>query len=240
MPCLQSNRPSLLLATETLVSHKISSPSPVPNLSIALPLYPFASTNSFANMQFTLAILALAAIVKASPFPQAVTSAISPTDSAPPGCSPTFSGSFGIAVMNVSSSSMAKRQVTQLSEYVVRRSQVESVIPNRPLSSGQPLAASVTAAPVSQISDAQPQAPTAMMMAPVSMITDGMSLPPFHAPNKSDMPNRADPGWHAHHDDDASQPDHGRATPSCHHDCRLSNQRWPSSSYDRRTSHCHV
>lgn len=69
-------------------------------------------------MQYALALLAAVAVVKASPFPQAVTAAISPTGSAPPGCSPTFSGSFGIAVMNVSTSAVQKRQVTQLTEYV--------------------------------------------------------------------------------------------------------------------------
>lgn len=67
-------------------------------------------------MQYTLAFLAVAAVVKASPFPQAVTAAISPTGSAPPCCTPSYSGSFGIAVMNVSTSAMPKRQVTQLSE----------------------------------------------------------------------------------------------------------------------------
>lgn len=68
-------------------------------------------------MHYAFAILAAVAAVKASPFPQAVTAAISPTGSAPAGCKPTFSGSFGIAVMNVTSSSVAKRQVTQKTEY---------------------------------------------------------------------------------------------------------------------------
>ena len=70
-------------------------------------------------MQYSFAVLAaVVAVVQASPFPQAVTAAISPSDSAPPGCMPTFSGSFGIAVMNVSTSSVQKRQVTQATEYV--------------------------------------------------------------------------------------------------------------------------
>lgn len=71
------------------------------------------------NMQYAFVILAASvALVKASPFPQAVTANISPTGAAPPGCSPTFGGSFGIAVMNVSTSAMPKRQVTQMTEYV--------------------------------------------------------------------------------------------------------------------------
>lgn len=51
-------------------------------------------------MQYSLAILTLAAIVAANPvaFPQAVTEKISPTGVAPPGCKPTLPGSFGIAV----------------------------------------------------------------------------------------------------------------------------------------------
>ncbi len=69
-------------------------------------------------MQYALAILAAVALVKASPFPQAVTAAISPTGSAPSGCKPTFVGSFGIAIMNVSMSAMHKRQVSQRTEYV--------------------------------------------------------------------------------------------------------------------------
>jgi hypothetical protein len=71
-------------------------------------------------MRYTLAILAAAAVVKASPFPQAVTAAISPTDAAPPGCTGSRPDAFGIAVMNVTTASAApaKRQVSQISEYV--------------------------------------------------------------------------------------------------------------------------
>ncbi len=146
-------------------------------------------------MQYALAILAAVALVKASPFPQAVTGAISPTGSAPSGCKPTLSGSFGIAVMNVSTSAMPKRQVSQRTEYV--SSEISTSYRNftdRSTSSGQPLAASVTAKPVSQKSDGQPNAmsmvtaapvsqksdgqpnATPIMMAPVSMITDGQFL----------------------------------------------------------------
>lgn len=71
------------------------------------------------NMLYSVAFLALAAAVCANPFalPQAVTAAISPTAASPPGCTPSASGSFGIAVQNVSTSaSVAKRRATQLSE----------------------------------------------------------------------------------------------------------------------------
>lgn len=66
-----------------------------------------------------IAVLALAASVHANPFamPQAVTAAVSPSAAPPPGCTPSASGSFGIAVQNVSTSApVAKRQVTQLNE----------------------------------------------------------------------------------------------------------------------------
>ena len=51
-------------------------------------------------MRYSLAILAWAAIATANPvaMPQAVTQKIAPSEPAPPGCSPGFVGSFGIAV----------------------------------------------------------------------------------------------------------------------------------------------
>lgn len=70
-------------------------------------------------MRYSLAILALAAaVVEASPYPQGVTSKITPTASAPPGCKPSYSagGTFGIAVMNISTSAKSKRQVSTLTE----------------------------------------------------------------------------------------------------------------------------
>lgn len=69
-------------------------------------------------MQYTVALLALAAVINASPLPQAVTAILRPSGSAPPGCMPTFVGSFGIAVMNVSTATAVKRAVSQISEYV--------------------------------------------------------------------------------------------------------------------------
>ena len=69
-------------------------------------------------MQYTLALLALAAAVKASPVPQAVTAIITPSGSAPPGCMPTFVGSFGIAVVNITTATAVKRAVSQIGEYV--------------------------------------------------------------------------------------------------------------------------
>lgn len=70
-------------------------------------------------MQYSFAILALVAAVQANPvaLPQAVTAAISPVAPAPPGCSSAVSGSFGIAVHNVSTTAAAaKRQATTLPE----------------------------------------------------------------------------------------------------------------------------
>lgn len=70
------------------------------------------------TMHYTLAVLAAAAVVKASPFPQAVTAAISPTGASPPGCTGSRPDPFGIAVMNVTTASAghAKRQVSQIDE----------------------------------------------------------------------------------------------------------------------------
>jgi hypothetical protein len=72
-------------------------------------------------MRYALAVLAAAAAVKASPFPQAVTAAISPTGALPPGCTGSRPDTFGIAVMNVTTASAApvKRQASQISEYVI-------------------------------------------------------------------------------------------------------------------------
>ena len=70
-------------------------------------------------MRCAFAFLALAAGVHASPIAprQAVTASIAPSAAAPAGCMPTFAGSFGIAVQNVSIPTMAaKRQVSQISE----------------------------------------------------------------------------------------------------------------------------
>ncbi|KIX93425.1 uncharacterized protein Z520_10844 [Fonsecaea multimorphosa CBS 102226] len=58
----------------------------------------------------TFALLtALAVSALASPLPQGVTSAIAPSSPAPEGCQPSYSGSFEITVVNVSSS--AKRDL---------------------------------------------------------------------------------------------------------------------------------
>ncbi|KAK0257098.1 hypothetical protein LTR91_001565 [Friedmanniomyces endolithicus] len=61
-------------------------------------------------MQFTLATLALAALAAAKPMPGGVTSAISPSASAPAGCKASYPGSFSIQTVNVSSSAKVKRQ----------------------------------------------------------------------------------------------------------------------------------
>ncbi|MCJ1368479.1 hypothetical protein MMC16_007623 [Acarospora aff. strigata] len=123
-------------------------------------------------MQYALAILAVVAGVKASPFPQAVTAAISPTGSPPPGCTPSLSGSFGIAIMNVSTSSsaMAKR----MPQTVTAASQ---------LADGQPQATPIMMAPISMIMDGQIQGGMhTMMMMPVSQIVDGQIQAPTGTP----------------------------------------------------------
>lgn len=65
-------------------------------------------------MRHFLALLAFAAVIEASPFPQGVTGAISPSDPAPPGCLPTYAaaGSFGVAVMNLTTAAQKKREAS--------------------------------------------------------------------------------------------------------------------------------
>lgn len=59
-------------------------------------------------MKFTLAVMGLAGLVAAAP--QAVTSAMAPSGTAPAGCQPTYSGSFEITI--VKPSGMKKRQTS--------------------------------------------------------------------------------------------------------------------------------
>ncbi|RDW66754.1 hypothetical protein BP5796_09503 [Coleophoma crateriformis] len=61
-------------------------------------------------MQFTFALAALAAVAYASPAPQ-VTAAIAPTGSAPAGFQTSYSGTFQITAVNVSS--LPKREVSK-------------------------------------------------------------------------------------------------------------------------------
>ena len=73
-------------------------------------------------MQYSLAILALAAAATANPMAQlvarqAVTASIAPSDPPPPGCTPSAAGSYGIVVHDVNTTTApAKRQATQISE----------------------------------------------------------------------------------------------------------------------------
>lgn len=65
-------------------------------------------------MQRTLALLALAASVLASPRPQGVTAVITPPSPAPTGCMASHDGTFEITVVNVSTSA-AKRDLERVS-----------------------------------------------------------------------------------------------------------------------------
>ena len=65
------------------------------------------------RMRSTFATLALAALTAASPVPQGVTSAITPSSSPPAGCSGDYSGTFEIQVVNVTSS--GKRSIEKVS-----------------------------------------------------------------------------------------------------------------------------
>lgn len=133
------------------------------------------------TMQYSLSLLAAAAAVRASPLlniRQGVTSAITPTAPAPSGCTGVYSATFGIAAMNISSSSAPKkRQVTTLSDGQPQANTV-SAVPITTISDGQPQASTTqtihTMAPITQISDGQPQqGPHTLTMMPVSQISDG-------------------------------------------------------------------
>ncbi|KAK5717609.1 hypothetical protein LTR17_015962 [Elasticomyces elasticus] len=61
-------------------------------------------------MQYSLTCLALAALAVAKPMPQGVTSAISPSASAPADCQASYDGTFSIQTVNVTTASKVKRQ----------------------------------------------------------------------------------------------------------------------------------
>jgi len=56
-------------------------------------------------MRSAYTAVALAALAAASPMPQGVTSAITPSSSPLPGCSTSYQGTFEIQIVNVTSSS---------------------------------------------------------------------------------------------------------------------------------------
>ncbi|KAI4091062.1 MAG: hypothetical protein LQ339_008199 [Xanthoria mediterranea] len=185
-------------------------------------------------MQYSCLLLAIAAAVHANPFamPQAVTEAISPSASPPPGCTPSAAGTYGIAVQNVSTlAPPAKRQVAELSDGQPEvktmasitmsdgqpqagihtmifmaaqigdgqvQAQTTTYAPVTVISDGQPQAPTlptptITAVPVSQIGDGQPQAPTSTVV-PVSQIGDAQPQAPSAAPPSPQRPASSDPG----------------------------------------------
>ncbi|OMP88266.1 Cell wall mannoprotein PIR3 [Diplodia seriata] len=102
--------------------------------------------------------------VHASPFPQAVTAAISPSAAAPSGCSANYSGSFGIAVVVLSSTSSSVVTPSSAATSGATANvdvQEAAVTPSSSSSS----AAGIYV--VSQIGDGQIQAPTAGITTPI-------------------------------------------------------------------------
>ncbi|KAK5684472.1 hypothetical protein LTS10_004342 [Elasticomyces elasticus] len=61
-------------------------------------------------MQYSLTCLALAALAVAKAMPQGVTSAVSPSTSAPADCKASYDGTFSIQTVNVTTASKVKRQ----------------------------------------------------------------------------------------------------------------------------------
>ncbi|KAL8637852.1 MAG: hypothetical protein Q9228_004925 [Teloschistes exilis] len=160
---------------------------------------------------FFVAFFALVASVGANPLalPQAVTENVSPTASPPPGCTPSASGTYGIAVQNLSASpTPAKRQVNQLSDGQPQAKTVASVSVQTDgqigvgvhtmvmiaaqIGDGQVQAQTKTYAPVSVISDGQPQAPslpaptTSPTAVPVGQASDAQPQAP--SPTITDAP----------------------------------------------------
>jgi len=125
-------------------------------------------------MKYSIAFMAAVAAVQASPVPQAVTAKISPSATAPSGCSPTYSGSFGIVAQAVTASS-STAAVSQINDGQVQAGQGAAVTQ---IKDGQVQAATATdvaGAAVTQINDGQVQAPTATrtMSNAVTQIADG-------------------------------------------------------------------
>ncbi|KAL8946900.1 MAG: hypothetical protein Q9222_006762 [Ikaeria aurantiellina] len=167
-------------------------------------------------MLLSLPLLALVALAQAKPaaMPQAVTAVITPSAPAPPGCTPSASGSFGIAVQNVSTSgTMVKRQVTQLPD---GQPQIQTMAPvsvpadgqvhagmhtmmmmAAQIGDGQVQIQTTTYAPVTIIADGQPQAPTlptptTTTEAPVSQIGDAQPQATASGPATSEMSSAED------------------------------------------------
>ncbi|KAL9634131.1 MAG: hypothetical protein Q9204_003118 [Flavoplaca sp. TL-2023a] len=124
-------------------------------------------------MLYSYTLLALAAAAYA--LPQAVTDAISPSASPPPGCTPSLSGTYGIAVQTVSNPAVQmKRQVSQIDD---GQPQVKTMAPITMASDGQPQAGTTMMFMAAQIGDGQVQAQTTTY-APVTIISDGQPQAP--------------------------------------------------------------
>ncbi|KAL8872531.1 MAG: hypothetical protein Q9174_001851 [Haloplaca sp. 1 TL-2023] len=124
-------------------------------------------------------LFALLSAANADPhaLPQGVTADVSPTAPPPTGCTSSASGSFGIAVQSVSSgAAQVKREVSQLDDGQPQVQTMASASFNNDgqvavgmptmvmmaaqIGDGQVQAQTTTMAPVTVISDGQPQAPT--------------------------------------------------------------------------------
>ncbi|KAL8706003.1 MAG: hypothetical protein Q9201_000887 [Fulgogasparrea decipioides] len=156
-------------------------------------------------MLYPLSLLGLLAAANANPFalPQAVTADVSPSSPPPPGCTPSAAGTYGIAVQHVSTSAAMKRQVDQLSDGQPQAKTMASVsvltdgqiqvgvhtmmMMAAQIGDGQVQAQTTTYAPVTIISDGQPQAPTfptsslTSTAAPIGQATDAQPKAPSTA-----------------------------------------------------------
>ncbi|KAI4209791.1 MAG: hypothetical protein LQ351_007321 [Letrouitia transgressa] len=133
-------------------------------------------------MQARLTLLFLATAVYAKPVPQGVTEAVSPEQSAPPGCSPSAPGSYGVMVQNVTTATAPVRKREEVSQTVDGQPQVVTGGPVSVISDGQIQAGDHTTTPVAgQIGDGQVQAQTSVY-APVTVLPDGQPQAPTTPP----------------------------------------------------------
>lgn len=163
-------------------------------------------------MQYALALFAFGATSLANPVavPQAVTSAVSPSEPPPPCCTPSFSGSFGIVVRNVTNISAPARRaiatsqagtyahVSMITDGQIQGSFHTAEYMAMQIADGQVQAQTTTVMEVTQYSDGQPQAPIATFMTPrppAATVTGATSgPPPSTSTSETPIPTSTSPG----------------------------------------------
>ncbi|KAJ8609770.1 hypothetical protein MRB53_038919 [Persea americana] len=136
-----------------------------------------------AMMRYTIALLATVAAVHASPFPQGVTAIIAPSGSPPAMCSTSKSGTFGVAVIPMTTSTPTPTASTSAPTSPAKR-RIRAAEP-------APQGPGIIAGLITEIGDGQIQAPTSLSWIPIA------------APTTTSSTTHTPPG----RDDDAHLPD---------------------------------